>query len=117
MAKNKTWNETKSIIGSSGSLGLFKKWFEDIVFTKAKVDPNHFFGDSTNPVKCTATRRKAHGLYISEKGPYFKPALEKFQAVIDSKSYQTWGCADLLKFDKNVPSLDPSSIIKESFFK
>ena len=96
-AKDRTWQQTKSLIGTSTPLKLFKEWFESTVFTKAKVDPNSFFGINDKPTK-GATFAKAHGLYISSKGPSkapnFKSVITAITTIKGTRAY-TNGYLDL----------------------
>lgn len=98
MAKTLTWKETKSLLGNSGPLKLFKNWFEDQIFTKAKVNPNHFYGESSKPIAGVGIG-KAHGLYITDKGSstpiQYNKGLAQFKKLTALKTYKSYGYIDL----------------------
>jgi hypothetical protein len=95
-AKDRTWAQTKT--GGTAPLKLFYEWFEKIVFTKGKVDPNSFFGINAKPQK-GATFAKAHGLYLSSKGPSKAPDFatikKSIKVITDANNYKTYGYLDL----------------------
>ena len=86
-AKDRTWAQTKT--GGTSPLKLFYAWFEKIVFTKGKVDPNSFFGINAKPLK-GATLAKAHGLYLSSKGssktPNFATVKKLIKTITDTSN-------------------------------
>ncbi len=108
-AKDRTWAQTKT--GGTSPLKLFYAWFEKIVFTKGKVDPNSFFGINAKPLK-GATLAKAHGLYLSSKGssktPNFATVKKLIKTITDTSNYKKYGYLDLAysKTEHTILSID-----------
>jgi len=99
VAKELAWKETKTLFGNTKDLKLFKDWFEYQIFTKAKVNPNHFYGSDVKPEKGATQITKAYGMYITDKGDsnqtQYKKVIAKFKEITKLGHYKTWGYADL----------------------
>ena len=96
------WKDTKKRIKGKGAK-LFVDWFDDILFNKAKINHNLFYGETGSPTSGSAG---VYGMWLTDPkkdksgnkvaaGTELGKVIKVLKKITDTKSYKSWGFVDL----------------------